>query len=55
MTLSELFPGNVGRVELTRVAVRMRRPDLLRMPPTVQLDTATAQQLQAALAQVRRG
>jgi len=55
MTLSELFPGNVGRVELTRVALRLRRPDLLRMKPNAQLDADTVNKLQSALAQVRRG
>lgn len=55
MTLSQLFPGNVGRVELTRVALRLRRPDLLKMNPNTQLDAATTEKLQAALTQVRRG
>lgn len=55
MTLGELFPGKVGRVELTRVALRLRRPDLLRMKPTAQLDSATQAKLESALNQVRRG
>lgn len=55
MTINDLFPGKVGRVELTRVAVRMRRPDLLRCPPTRQLDAKTVAILQAAQLEVRRG
>ncbi len=55
MTIGELFPGKVGRVELTRVALRLRRPDLLKMKPTQEIDSATQSKLESALNQVRRG
>lgn len=32
-TLGALFPGKMGRVDLTRVALRIQRPDLLKMSP----------------------
>ncbi len=55
MTLGDLFPGRMGRVELTRVAIRIRRPDLLKKPPTATLDDAVLGLLTAAKAQVKKG
>ncbi len=55
VTLGSLFPGKMGRVELTRVAIKMRRPDLLKMKPTAALDGKTASDLEAAIAVVRKG
>lgn len=55
MKLQELFPGKMGRVELTRVALRLRRADLLKMSPDQELDETTRAALEAALADVRRG
>ncbi len=54
MTLFKLFPGNTGRVELTRVALRLRRPELLRMKPTSPLDPGLVATLQATLSDLRR-
>jgi hypothetical protein len=55
MTLGELFPGNVGRVVLTRVAVRLRMPALLKTPPTAVLDEELAAIVVAAAEAVKRG
>lgn len=54
-TLNSLFPGKMGRVVLTRVAIRMRRPDLLKMPGDEPIDSATASELEAARDLVSRG
>lgn len=55
MTLGELFPGNVGRVVLTRVAVRLRMPVLLRMTPSDELPGDIASLVEEAAAAVKRG
>lgn len=55
MTLTELLPGNVGRVVLTRVALRLRRPDLLKMSVELQLDAALLATLMPAIDAVRKG
>lgn len=55
MTLGELFPGNLGRMELTRVALRIKRADLLKMKPEQVIDEDTHKALVAAIAEVRRG
>lgn len=55
MSLGELFPGNLGRVVLTRVALRLRMPELLRTAPTAALDPVLADKIAAAAAAVRQG
>lgn len=55
MTLTQLLPGNMGRVVLTRVALRLRRPDLLRMSCEIPLDPALLDTLLPAIDAVRRG
>jgi hypothetical protein len=55
MNLCELLPGNMGRVVLTRVALRLRRPDLLKMSDQVPLDAALLATLMTAIAAVRKG
>jgi hypothetical protein len=55
MTLTELLPGNMGRVVLTRVALRLRRPDLLKMPVEIQLDPDLLATLMPAIAAVKKG
>lgn len=37
MTLEQLFPGNIGRMRLTRVILRLKRPDLRDLDPTAPL------------------
>ena len=54
-TLDSLFPGKMGRVVLTRVAIRLRRPDLLKTPGDQQLDSATISELEAARDLVSHG
>jgi hypothetical protein len=55
MTLQDLFPGKMGKVELTRIAIRLRMPHLLRSAPDAPLDAALAATLQSALDEVRKG
>ena len=40
MTITTLFEGNMGRVVLTRVALRLRKPELLKMNVKQPLDVA---------------
>ncbi len=54
-TLGSIFPGKMGRVKLTQVAIRMRRPDLLKTPLDKNLDGALASSLRSALAEVTKG
>ncbi len=55
MILKDLFPGNMGRVLLTRVAIRLRMPNLMKMDPAKPLAPQLAEQLRAALDDVKRG
>jgi len=55
MTLNDLFPGRMGRVELTRIAVRLRMPQLLRKGSDEPLEDDVASALQTALNEVRKG
>ena len=55
MTLDSLFTGNMGRVVLTRVAVRLRKPELLKMTRTLPLDPAMIEMLLAARDAGNRG
>ena len=54
-TLMELFPGDMGRVRLTRVALKLRMPALLKMQPEQLLDSALLTRLTNCLAEVQRG
>lgn len=49
MTLEQLFPGNVGRMKLTRVILRLKRPDLRDMTPTAPLPADLLSLLQKTL------
>lgn len=55
MTIGEIFPGNMGRVRLTRVALKLRMPALLRMPPEQSLDQELLEKLTICLAEVQKG
>lgn len=55
MTLAILFKGNLGRVTLTRVALRLRRPDLLVIPTDQPLEPGLVDVLVAARDAVNRG
>ena len=54
-TIESLFPGKMGRVMLTRVAIRMRRPELLKMNKTEVLAEELADKVREALAMVKKG
>ncbi|MFT6147042.1 MAG: hypothetical protein ACJAZO_003740 [Myxococcota bacterium] len=54
MTIEELFPGKMGRVELTRVAISLRLPDLMRAKPSDPVSPELLTHLQDALKQVRK-
>lgn len=55
MTINTLFEGNMGRVVLTRVALRLRKPELLKMNVEQPLDAALINLLVAARDAVNRG
>ncbi len=55
MTLDELLPGKMGRVVLTRAALRLRMPALLKIPEDQELDEELLVKLQAAIAEVQKG
>ncbi len=54
MTLQELFPGKMGKVELTRIAIRLRMPELLRASMDSPLEPSIAATLQTTLTEVRK-
>jgi len=54
-TIGEMFPGNMGRVRLTRVALKLRMPTLLQTPPDQALDAALLTKLTLCLAEVQKG
>lgn len=53
--LSALFPGKMGRVMLTRVAIRIRRPELLKLKAESELEPALLATLNQAIVDIRRG
>ncbi len=55
MTIADLFPGNMGRVLMTRVAIRTRMPALMKMTPDEPIDEKLLAQLRIAIEQVKRG
>jgi len=55
MTIGSIFPGKMGRVELTRVAIRLRMPELLKKSPNEKLEPELADKLKIALTDVRKG
>lgn len=54
-TLGEMFPGNMGRVLLTRVSIKLRMPELLKLPNTEPLSPELHQRLADAVIQVKKG
>lgn len=54
-TIAELFPGNMGRVQLTRVALKIRMPALMTMPPHEVIEPGLLQKITSALADVKKG
>lgn len=55
MTLNDFFPGNMGRMLLIRVMIRMKRPDLAKMDKSLELDNALCSQLKQTIQEVKRG
>ncbi len=54
-TLNELFPGQVGRLQLIRVMLKLRRPELKRLDRDKPLPAELEEQLIRTLKTVRRG
>lgn len=54
-TLEGLFPGLEGRMQLVRVMLELKMPELRDMPRDAALDAKLAQTLLAARARVRNG
>ena len=55
MTLGDIFPGNLGRLMLSAVVLRLRRPELMRMSMETPLDARLEAELREALMAVREG
>jgi hypothetical protein len=53
--LGSLFPGATGRVWLTRVALRLREPALLLLPPDAVLAGEQLERVRRALQLVKEG
>lgn len=54
-TIGEVFPGNMGRLMLTRVALRLRMPELMKLSPGQEIEPALLLRLQTTLAEVKKG
>ena len=54
-TMDDLFPGNMGRMLMIRVMLKLRMPDLKDMPRTEPLDPSLVSRLETTIAQVRLG
>jgi len=55
VSIASLFPGNTGRVTLARVAVRLRKPELLEMSPHKELDAELVKRIEQALEIINKG
>jgi len=55
MTLDDFFPGNMGRMLLIRVMLRLRRPDLAKMNKKSRLDDSLIKQIKNAIYDVNKG
>lgn len=55
MTLDEFFHGNMGRMLLIRVMLRLKRPDLATMDRSQQLDKGLINDLKKAIREVSLG
>ena len=55
MTLDEFFPGNMGRMLLIRVMLRLKRPDLAKMDKGTKLDTDLIKLIRDAINDVKKG
>jgi hypothetical protein len=53
--LSDLFPGNLGRLKLIRVMLRVGMPQLSKMNPATDLDPQLEALLRQALRDVEQG
>jgi len=54
-TMEDLFPGNMGRMLMIRVMLKLRMPDLKDMPRTEPLDPSLVSRLETTIAQVQLG
>lgn len=55
MTIEEIFPGNVGRLVMARVILRLRMPELARMARNATVSPTLESQLRAAIDAVKKG
>jgi hypothetical protein len=55
MTIGELFPRNTGRVQLLRVALKLRMPELLKLSPTEPLPSELRIKLETCLLEIAKG
>ena len=53
-TLQELFPGNMGRMQMARVILMMRKPEIGRMSPTAPLPPDLERQIRDSIARLKQ-
>jgi len=54
-TLNQLFPGNLGRLKLLRVMLRLGMPELRSQNPNLPLDPMLERRIRQALREVEEG
>jgi hypothetical protein len=54
-TLNQLFPGNLGRLKLLRVMLRLGLDDLPKMNPNTPLEPMLEARIRQALREVEQG
>ncbi|MFN3198216.1 MAG: hypothetical protein ACE366_07330 [Bradymonadia bacterium] len=53
-TLSELFPGNMGRMKMARVILMLRKPAIGKMDPNTPLPADLEREVRGAIQQLDR-
>ena len=54
-TLNQIFPGNLGRLKLLRVVLKLGMPELKHMNPNQSLDPMLERRIRQALYEVEQG
>ncbi len=55
LTLAELFPGNLGRMKMIRVMLRLKMPKLMEMDHTKSLPAELLSKITQTIAEINGG